>query len=502
MPSNGRRPRSPKARGGQGGTKPKAREGDGGKSFLEASQAAQKWLQDIEIAQAAAELDPDSKAEFYTIGLLEKIQSELKQHAQAIRAMRDQLTAASNAIGHASSNFPNSHTEALERTESFLFFVCNAVDPLKAQFGQNLDLFEIRKEVSSKWPTAKAVILKIPGPTIGQINKLSVAIERERVQLQTQYDAAKNSGRACASCGGPLGASDIDDDEGWCHGCRSPHGKLAEIWIDVQKRMGFRGKLARQIRDEWLKLVGWKPGQPIPDDETILKELEAWLRTRGHAPEQLGEATAKALEQARILEFLRQAVVSTKEIQPASKATVAVRTIGELIEAARNYPTGEMVVPATATPGLRATDHPWFKSLEFIYASSERFDGTRYDRLRRLHAEVVLSLGVPRWKTLLMTLEEFADLMKKATAPTNGAPAGMLTYGELAIKHDLEPDLLRKALATWQMDHDSGYIEVTNRKPRQQKFLYDEEAVLPVIAEQKARQRTSSEKKPARKSPK
>jgi hypothetical protein len=64
--------------------------------------------------------------------------------------------------------------------------------------------------------------------------------------------------------------------------------------------------------------------------------------------------------------------------------------------------------------------------------------------------------------------------------PTGG---GRGTSRELAEKHGVDPEKLRKRLDTWRQTHHDAFIETESagRRPRDPRFLYDEEAVMPVI---------------------
>jgi len=68
-----------------------------------------------------------------------------------------------------------------------------------------------------------------------------------------------------------------------------------------------------------------------------------------------------------------------------------------------------------------------------------------------------------------------------AHEPPDELSSAKMSARELAEKHTVDPDKLRKRLDTWRYDHDSGYVGVQNRKPREPKYLYDESAVMPVI---------------------
>ncbi len=71
--------------------------------------------------------------------------------------------------------------------------------------------------------------------------------------------------------------------------------------------------------------------------------------------------------------------------------------------------------------------------------------------------------------------------------PPQGITGAKMSPRELANKHDIDNEALRKRLDRWRYDHDTGYVEVSNPTPREPKYLYDESAVMPVIDAMKAK---------------
>jgi hypothetical protein len=67
----------------------------------------------------------------------------------------------------------------------------------------------------------------------------------------------------------------------------------------------------------------------------------------------------------------------------------------------------------------------------------------------------------------------------------NSEATGKLSPRELADKHGVNLDALNKRLERWRYEHDAGYSEVTNSRRNEPKYLYDEMAVMPVIADLK-----------------
>ena len=74
---------------------------------------------------------------------------------------------------------------------------------------------------------------------------------------------------------------------------------------------------------------------------------------------------------------------------------------------------------------------------------------------------------------------------------------------DLAEKHKINHEALRKRLERWRFEHDSGYIEVSNPRRNEPRYLYDETAVMPVIEDvrkNETRRRTNSSiERPAKK---
>jgi hypothetical protein len=73
-----------------------------------------------------------------------------------------------------------------------------------------------------------------------------------------------------------------------------------------------------------------------------------------------------------------------------------------------------------------------------------------------------------------------------AATPSDPEPAAKLSPSDLARKHGVSGEALRKRLDRWRYEHDAGYHEVANPKRNEPKYLYDESAVMPVIDALKA----------------
>ncbi len=72
-----------------------------------------------------------------------------------------------------------------------------------------------------------------------------------------------------------------------------------------------------------------------------------------------------------------------------------------------------------------------------------------------------------------------------------------LSFTDLAQKHGVPREALRKRLETYRFSNDHGWVETTNRQPRESKYLYQESVVLPIIcALQKRESAKTSGKRP------
>jgi hypothetical protein len=68
-----------------------------------------------------------------------------------------------------------------------------------------------------------------------------------------------------------------------------------------------------------------------------------------------------------------------------------------------------------------------------------------------------------------------------------GAGKAKLSPRELADKYGVGSAALRGRLDRWRYEHDAGYVEVSNPKRNEPKYLYDESAVMPLIEALKAK---------------
>jgi hypothetical protein len=95
-------------------------------------------------------------------------------------------------------------------------------------------------------------------------------------------------------------------------------------------------------------------------------------------------------------------------------------------------------------------------------------------------------------KTAVFWLLDYLQAIQSEQAgPVNnesplGASGAKISASDLAKKHFVNADNLRKRLDRWRRDHDAGYIEVANPASREPNYLYDESAVLSVITAMKA----------------
>ena len=93
-------------------------------------------------------------------------------------------------------------------------------------------------------------------------------------------------------------------------------------------------------------------------------------------------------------------------------------------------------------------------------------------------------------------LKRLADSLQRATdapeAPqkhmvTSQAASAKMSTHDLATRHGVDAEALRKRLDRWRRGHDAGYSEVSNARRNEPKYLYDESVVMPVIEALKAK---------------
>ncbi|GMV79774.1 MAG: hypothetical protein AMXMBFR7_09580 [Planctomycetota bacterium] len=78
---------------------------------------------------------------------------------------------------------------------------------------------------------------------------------------------------------------------------------------------------------------------------------------------------------------------------------------------------------------------------------------------------------------------------------SEGSPSnGYFSSTDLAMRHGLDSEALRKRLERWRKENGEGWIETPNRKSRQPAATYQESAVWAVLKALKARKETSSER--------
>ncbi len=75
-----------------------------------------------------------------------------------------------------------------------------------------------------------------------------------------------------------------------------------------------------------------------------------------------------------------------------------------------------------------------------------------------------------------------AAIFTNPAAVASVVPISFCGYGDLAKKHQIDPDKLRRRLGPkWRHRHDGDYHPVENPGPREEQFLYKESAVMPII---------------------
>ncbi|MCH7720176.1 MAG: hypothetical protein IH988_04190 [Planctomycetes bacterium] len=98
-------------------------------------------------------------------------------------------------------------------------------------------------------------------------------------------------------------------------------------------------------------------------------------------------------------------------------------------------------------------------------------------------------------------LSGFLDRPRPPAATTSQADDGpaavddeaRLSPAELAERFDVPQDALRQRLDEWRKTNDQGWHEITDRKPRESKYMYRLESVRHIIKQMKATSQLSSE---------
>lgn len=98
-------------------------------------------------------------------------------------------------------------------------------------------------------------------------------------------------------------------------------------------------------------------------------------------------------------------------------------------------------------------------------------------------------------------LAKLVPLSRPAPLPPPITVGSMMTPAALAEKHDVPAEALRKRLERWRLDHDSGYMELKDRKPRDPHYVYQEDVVMSVIQSLKDARFLSGQRPPRKTSP-
>jgi hypothetical protein len=109
-------------------------------------------------------------------------------------------------------------------------------------------------------------------------------------------------------------------------------------------------------------------------------------------------------------------------------------------------------------------------------------------------SEDELTEGARRGAELIVVANRFAvSLLGLADDIEAESNTGFLTSTQLAKKHRVNAEALRKRLERWKRTHPDDWQEVANRRSKEAQYLFRESAVLPIIKKLKA-----SGKRPAK----
>ncbi len=110
------------------------------------------------------------------------------------------------------------------------------------------------------------------------------------------------------------------------------------------------------------------------------------------------------------------------------------------------------------------------------------------DTLRKLAAMRAIENGQTLADVLSLDTSEAAEVLAgkqgdRGQPPESLTPDGWMSPKDLAIKHGLPCEALRKKLGRWRLQNGKGWMEVpaSERGPRDAKFLYQPAAVKEVI---------------------
>jgi hypothetical protein len=206
-------------------------------------------------------------------------------------------------------------------------------------------------------------------------------------------------------------------------------------------------------------------------------------------------------------EFLRWAsqLVSELEIAPTRKAAlVGTRSVQEALSPLAKelgYDFGPFELMAaddwSKGPFLAVIDPISGQAAMIFNGELNELANSGWDtlspvdpELSKVHPGPRVAAVLKRWM-LLIEKAEPADV-PQGDQPRNEAAnrvqtaSAMISSADLALKYHVDPEALRKRLGRWRRSRDDGYVEVSNLRPQEPKFLYDEEAVMPVIEDLKA----------------
>jgi len=244
---------------------------------------------------------------------------------------------------------------------------------------------------------------------------------------------------------------------------------------------------SRNIRNPWLaSSINWQDwskesGVPVGDLQQLWKDDNGLIdslrieNTHRHP----GETAMLAARQAVALEFLNS------RQRGKLVAVVAFDLVESLVKQSHQRAASEWAVEELLQDG----------SLAALRMSRQNEDGQPIEKRGPLD-DVMLYASRD-------DLAEFIDALAAASSapPTANSTETrpMLSAPDLAAKHGVPKNALRKRLERWRLNQDSGWIENGDPCLGEPTYLYSESAVLPIIDALRASATRPSRKKSRRK---
>jgi len=139
----------------------------------------------------------------------------------------------------------------------------------------------------------------------------------------------------------------------------------------------------------------------------------------------------------------------------------------------------------TPSEGARRTGELTATSILFAASLQEWADDIETEDKQRLALSPSAKQGE--------TASESSNKRPESEQPRPDGPE-MLSSPDLADRYNVNPEALRKRLERWMPTHQEDWKEITDRRPREPKYLYRVFAVLPIIKELQASGQPSGER--------